>query len=383
MRRRRVFAALAAVALVAASALSFSSPAHAVDVEFLPSTADQSPGAITVGITGTLLVGVSLDNAPAGTTFRFGSTTGLAPAFGYVFTSTLTEISFTGAQADVNAALASMLISTGSAGGSFSINVTAVPNAANVYYDAPEDHYYKYVAGPTTSWTSARVGAGTQTLNGATGYLVNITTAQENNYIKLNVNASNIWIGGSDASVSNTWQWMDGPEAGTTFWIGTASGTTVAPFNYAAWAAGEPNNSGGTESYAVTNWRGTLGAWNDVANNSIYINGYLVEFSPPVGGWTGASSTTLTAAVNGVDPEPSPEAAENVEPAPWLQAYGRQQDGICLPGWHPSWAEWAVDKTGGWTCERTVLWNGSTWVQNPNAVWGTYDASLNSPWSTD
>lgn len=70
-------------------------------------------------------------------------------------------------------------------------------------------------------------------------------------------------------------------------------------------------------------------------------------------------------------------------PPPWLQAYGRHQADTCRVGWHPSWAEWAVDKTGGWVCERTIMWDGTTWIQNRDAVWGTYDPSLNSPWSGD
>ena len=36
-----------------------------------------------------------------------------------------------------------------------------------------------------------------------------------------------------------------------------------------------------------------------------------------------------------------------------------------------------------WVCERTILWDGTSWVQNPNAVWGSYDARLNTPWSGD
>jgi hypothetical protein len=67
-------------------------------------------------------------------------------------------------------------------------------------------------------------------------------------------------------------------------------------------------------------------------------------------------------------------------PAPWLQSYGRNNGATCMAGWHASWAEWAVLKSGGWVCNRTIFWNGSTWVQNPNAVWGALDASQTGPW---
>ena len=68
------------------------------------------------------------------------------------------------------------------------------------------------------------------------------------------------------------------------------------------------------------------------------------------------------------------------DPAPWLQSYGRTAVEICRDGWHPSWAEWAIDKTGGWVCNRTVFWNGSNWVQNPSAVWGPMNPQQTTPW---
>jgi hypothetical protein len=82
---------------------------------------------------------------------------------------------------------------------------------------------------------------------------------------------------------------MAGPEAGITFWVGNGSGSTVPPLNYASWAFGEPNEGGvGGEDYAVTNWQGSLGLWNDLANDpSQTIGGYIAEFSEPVGGYSG------------------------------------------------------------------------------------------------
>lgn len=39
----------------------------------------------------------------------------------------------------------------------------------------------------------------------------------------------------------------------------------------------------------------------------------------------------------------------------WVQSYGREAvDASCLRGWHPSWAQWPNDGTGGWTCDRLV-----------------------------
>jgi hypothetical protein len=190
------------------------------------------------------------------------------------------QVSFTGTQAAINAALASMLVSTGADQGDFTINVTASPIAANTYYNAANNHFYQYVPSTNISWTNALAAAAGKTLFGSQGYLVTITTADENNFVKSNINATNIWIGASDAATEGVWQWVSGPEAGTTFWVGNASGSTVLPLNYASWKPGEPNNSG-DEDYAVTNYQ-TNGLWNDFRNQpSQTINGYLVEYSPP------------------------------------------------------------------------------------------------------
>ena len=67
-------------------------------------------------------------------------------------------------------------------------------------------------------------------------------------------------------------------------------------------------------------------------------------------------------------------------PAPWFQSYGRASDATCRPGWHASWAEWAVPSTGGWVCNRTVYWDGSAWMQNPDWAWGAIDPALTSAW---
>jgi hypothetical protein len=54
-------------------------------------------------------------------------------------------------------------------------------------------------------------------------------------------------------------------------------------------------------------------------------------------------------------------------PRPWLQSYGRATPAEkCLETWHPSWAWWPHDNTGGWVCDRELAYNSST---------GRWDAS--------
>ena len=55
-----------------------------------------------------------------------------------------------------------------------------------------------------------------QKFNGLTGYLVTITTEQENDWIADKI-ATSAWTGGSDSGTERTWKWMDGPEAGQSY----------------------------------------------------------------------------------------------------------------------------------------------------------------------
>jgi uncharacterized repeat protein (TIGR02543 family) len=305
---RRALVSLSALLLVTVGGISGAPAASAADVEFAPSTAGQSPGPLEVtGFppTDVLLVGISLDGAPAGTTFSLPVTTGLTASYGYSFTGAMTEMTFTGTTAATNSALAAMLVSTGSATGAFTINITASPNQANLYYFPELNHYYKYVASTNIPWSSAKAGAAASTLFGVTGYLVTITTAAENDFVANYTTAANIWIGASDdtseGASEGVWKWVTGPEAGTQFWSGQRAafgGYATAPFYYAAWNFAEPNNSGSNEHYAVTNWLGSVGEWNDIEGNwsnvSFPVNGYLIEYS---GTFTGVTSIVRTAQV--------------------------------------------------------------------------------------
>lgn len=94
------------------------------------------------------------------------------------------------------------------------------------------------------------------------------------------------------------------------------------------------------------------------------------------------SGTALTPAeVEEITTDSSSSSANSDQaPPPWLQSYGRSETGTCREGWHASWAEWPFEGTGGWVCNRTILWSDSRWVQNPNAVWGSANPNQNTAW---
>ena len=92
--------------------------------------------------------------------------------------------------------------------------------------------------------------AANQTYKGQQGYLVTITSQDEQNFIKDNTAATNIIIALTDRETEGVFKWVAGPEAGTV----VRSGGTNVPGMYNGWCSGEPNNGGGGEDYVVTKW---------------------------------------------------------------------------------------------------------------------------------
>ena len=232
----------------------------------------------------TLLTSVGLVNPPSGTTFSITTTTGLSFATGYNTWSNITRISFTGTQANVNNALASLKINTGATLGNVQISVSTTVNPTGYYYNATNGHFYRPVATGAT-YTNAKTLSTQQSFKGQTGYLVTITSADEQNFIIANVPQNNIWFALSDRLQEGYWRVDAGPENGTLINIGNYNGNPQ-PGTYQNWCGGEPNDAGG-EDYAVTKWGGG-GCWNDLPDN--YSCAYIVEF----GTWANPADQTFT-----------------------------------------------------------------------------------------
>jgi hypothetical protein len=177
--------------------------------------------------------------------------------------------------------------------------------AGTVFYNPLTEHFYEYVSG-SINFTNSVTAAQTKSYFGRAGYLATMSSEAENNFV-WRLMASDCWFGASDelslvnsakgttafanqTAVEGKWHWISGPEKGTNFSNGNwGSGPTTVSGQYAKWAGGEPNNSGG-EHYGQF-YSANLGQWNDLPNTNL--NGYLCEYGDMPGDIT-TSVTILT-----------------------------------------------------------------------------------------
>jgi hypothetical protein len=270
------------------SFLGFGQSVSAPDSKsFLPSTSGQDASGFSLSgfsSTATLLASISLVNPPSGTTFVLNTTTGLTAASGFTLSGNKTRLVVTGTMASINTALASLRVNTGSVRGNVVLSVAATVNPTGYFYNGTNGHFYRPISTGAT-YTNARTLSSQQTFKGQQGYLVTITSADEDAFIFNNVPQSNIWFALTDEASEARWTIDAGPEAGTLIKINNGQLNGNIPGQYNNWAPGEPNNSG-NEDYAVTKWNGSQ--WNDLPNH--FVNPYVIEF----GTWTNPDDATFT-----------------------------------------------------------------------------------------
>jgi hypothetical protein len=272
------------------SFLGFGQSVSAPDSKsFLPSTtAQDGSGFVLSGFTSTstLLASISLINPSTNTTFYLTTTTGLTAASGFTLSGNKVRLVVTGTMVNINNALASLKINTGSVVGNVQLSVAATVNPVGFFYNGVNGHFYRPISTGTT-YTAARAASLLTTFKGQTGYLVTITSASENAFIFANVPQANIWFAATDEVRDGTWVIDAGPEKGTV--MKTSNGQTAGniPGVYNNWASGEPNGNNGSENYAVTNWNGQS-TWNDLSNN--WNNPYIIEY----GTWANPDDATFT-----------------------------------------------------------------------------------------
>jgi len=285
------------------SFLGFGQQVNAPDPkEFLINTSAQDASGFTLSgfnSTATLLCAIGLPVAPTGTTFYITTTTGLTPSIGYTLTGNKTRLTFTGTQANINNALASLKINTTGTTGNIQISVSATVNPTGFFYLPTNGHFYRPMSGFTgvsgfsgtspTAYNNLKTYCTQQTFRGQAGYLMTITSADENAFVVNNVPGSNIIFALTDNEIEGTFKIDAGPEAGTIVRIGG----TNQQGQYNNWAGGEPNNWGSGEDYVVTKWSGGT-QWNDYGPETTPfpggISGYVIEY----GTWSNPDDQSFT-----------------------------------------------------------------------------------------
>ncbi len=172
-------------------------------------------------------------------------------------------------------------------------------------------HYYEFIADPGITWTDARDAAAARTYYGLQGYLVTLTSQAEADFSGSQATGVG-WIGATDDTTEGDWQWVTGPEAGTSFWSGGVGGTELT---YAFWNNNEPNDypggpgTPGQENFAhITDpsVTATPGSWNDLPNvgggGAYAPQGYIIEYGgsigDPVVNVSGSTQITILPAVS-------------------------------------------------------------------------------------
>jgi hypothetical protein len=251
---------------------------------------------------------------------QLGTTTGLTAVLGYqtpVGNSQALEIRFTGTQSAANAALKTLKYQGDSARtGAATLTITA--SLSGGAYNSTNQHYYEFknislnwdisrcvakniytttadtateIVNPTTlnnqtiftkadCLPKAGYASTTRTFNGLAGYLATAIDADENAFITSKAGTAAAWLGGSDLAADQVWKWVDGPEAGQTFWTAGLPRRTTNTIDGASrfnnWNNGEPNGAGGSED-ALQILSGGDGQWNDLTHTSTQLP-FIIEY---------------------------------------------------------------------------------------------------------
>lgn len=153
-------------------------------------------------------------------------------------------------------------------------------------------HFYEYINnGSAITWNNAKTAAEKMEYFGRKGYLVTITSKEENNFVTEKAQGLG-WIGAEDIERKNgearqngDWRWVTGPEGledggkGLQFYQGYYVTPVHGPVEnrYTNWDNGEPNDTGGEYVAHIFGPGSKPGKWNDYAPTKS-VTGYIVEY---------------------------------------------------------------------------------------------------------
>ena len=252
---------------------------------------------------------------------------------GYTDLANQTEVSFNG-DADAVVSVMESGVSWTAPGdatttSALSIRVQVGEYETGTTYDPATGHTYKFISTPL-SWIDAMNAAKAMTYKGKSGYLANITTADENTFVANKSGAQNVWFGATseleyinqartaaskstvsgDTKAGGNYYWYGSAEAGTNFSNGLTTPIAVDGL-YNSWAPLEPNNSASDEGCAVTNWQNIPGNWNDLDCDRT--ESYLVEFDTTPADFENAVVTFDNITGEDVDAVPAEEEVVDEE----------------------------------------------------------------------
>jgi hypothetical protein len=282
-----------AVAAAATFALIFGSaavPAQAVDAPAfnISLTGGNLSTSTLSGFAPDQLISMTL-TVPTGSLFF---NTGASTASLISSTNPGSSLLIQGTQDQLLTAFGAVSLTSGCGGG---LDISATVEAGGGIKNVFNNHYYRLVKTPVSyedAVTLSQQATFDGTPSGSPGYLATITSPEENQFLftVMGGAGNNAWLGASDRDVEGDWKWMTGPEAGTSFYSGTADGGGGAVNNeFNGWASGEPNQFG-DEDYAEVYGDGR---WNDIPSFGGPQNFYLIEW----GGMPGdnfSSSVAIT-----------------------------------------------------------------------------------------
>jgi hypothetical protein len=257
---------------------------------------------------------------------------------GYSSLTDSLEISFHGAAADVVSIMESGISWTAPGDATtttdLALRVQVGEYQEGTTYDPTTGHTYKYVSTPL-SWAAARDAALAMTYKGKSGYLANITTQSENEFVANKSGAADVWFGATaDLALVNAartaaglatvagptqttgqYYWGSGTGGGQNFSNGLETPVMVGD-QFNGWAEGEPNNFAGGEACGVTNWGGGAGNWNDLPCTDEH--SYIVEFDTTPDQFEAA--VIIFDNITGDDTDAVPAALADTGYNPWLFA---------------------------------------------------------------
>ena len=122
---------------------------------------------------------------------------------------------------------------------------------SELHYNAETGKFYKYTNNGFVLPAAAIAEAEGTMLNGINGQLVTIRSAYENEYVKIIAASygSDVWLGGTDATVEGEWRWIESGSEADLFWSGDENGSAPSGV-YQNWVSGsQPNNTNGGEAF--------------------------------------------------------------------------------------------------------------------------------------